>query len=49
MVASPPVEENGHGCEGKNESLAAIARRLTPDFTEQLIEPFTQLRSEVDR
>lgn len=25
------------------------ARRRMPDFTEQLIEPFTQLRSEVDR
>lgn len=29
--------------------LPAIARRRMPDFTEQLIEPFTQLRSEVDR
>lgn len=27
----------------------AVARRRTPDFTEQLIEPFTQLRNEVDR
>jgi HSP20 family protein len=26
-----------------------VAKRRTPDFTEQLIEPFTQLRSEVDR
>jgi len=26
-----------------------VARRRTPDFTEQLIEPFTQLRNEVDR
>jgi HSP20 family protein len=33
----------------KTSRLPAIARRLTPDFTEQLIEPFTQLRSEVDR
>lgn len=29
------------------QSLAT--RRRMPDFTEQLIEPFTQLRSEVDR
>lgn len=27
----------------------AVARRRLPDFTEQLIEPFNQLRSEVDR
>lgn len=27
----------------------AIAKRQAPDFTEQLIEPFTQLRNEVDR
>lgn len=27
----------------------ALAKRQTPDFTEQLIEPFTQLRNEVDR
>ena len=27
----------------------AVARRRSPDFTEQLIEPFNQLRSEVDR
>lgn len=27
----------------------AVAKRQSPDFTEQLIEPFTQLRSEVDR
>jgi HSP20 family protein len=27
----------------------AIAKRRAPDFTEQLIEPFTQLRNEVDR
>jgi HSP20 family protein len=27
----------------------AIAKRQAPDFTEQLIEPFTQLRHEVDR
>jgi HSP20 family protein len=27
----------------------ALARRRLPDFTEQLIEPFTQLRDEVDR
>jgi len=27
----------------------AIAKRQTPGFTEQLIEPFTQLRNEVDR
>lgn len=27
----------------------AIAKRRLPDFTEQLIEPFTQLRGEVDR
>lgn len=27
----------------------AVARRRLPDFTEQLIEPFTQLRNEVDR
>lgn len=26
-----------------------VAKRELPDFTEQLIEPFTQLRSEVDR
>lgn len=30
-------------------SQPAIAKRRVPDFTEQLIEPFTQLRSEVDR
>jgi HSP20 family protein len=28
---------------------SALARRRLPDFTEQLIEPFTQLRDEVDR
>lgn len=28
---------------------SAVAKREVPDFTEQLIEPFTQLRSEVDR
>jgi HSP20 family protein len=27
----------------------STSKRRTPDFTEQLIEPFTQLRSEVDR
>ena len=27
----------------------AVARRQAADFTEQLIEPFTQLRTEVDR
>lgn len=27
----------------------AVARRRLPDFTEQLIEPFSQLRNEVDR
>lgn len=27
----------------------AIAKRRGPDFTEQLIEPFSQLRNEVDR
>lgn len=27
----------------------AIARQRTPDFTDQLIEPFAQLRNEVDR
>jgi HSP20 family protein len=27
----------------------AVTRRSAPDFTEQLIEPFSQLRSEVDR
>jgi HSP20 family protein len=27
----------------------AIARRRVPDFTEQLIEPFSQLRNEMDR
>ena len=27
----------------------AVGRRRLPDFTEQLIEPFTQLRGEVDR
>ena len=26
-----------------------VAKRPAPDFTEQLIEPFTQLRTEVDR
>ena len=26
-----------------------VGRRRLPDFTEQLIEPFTQLRGEVDR
>lgn len=26
-----------------------VAKRRTPDFTDQLIEPFTQFRSEVDR
>lgn len=28
---------------------SAVAKRQTPDFTEQLIEPFSQLRTEVDR
>ena len=28
---------------------SAVAKRQASDFTEQLIEPFTQLRSEVDR
>jgi HSP20 family protein len=28
---------------------SAVAKRQAPDFTEQLIEPFTQLRTEVDR
>lgn len=27
----------------------AVTKRQSPDFTEQLIEPFTQLRNEVDR
>jgi HSP20 family protein len=29
--------------------MPAVTRRRAPDFTEQLIEPFAQLRNEVDR
>ena len=35
--------------DAKTKTKTAIARPKTPDFTEQLIEPFTQLKSEVDR
>lgn len=31
------------------ETKTAVAKRQPTDFTEQLIEPFTQLRTEVDR
>lgn len=33
----------------ENTVGTAVAKRRKPDFTDQLIEPFSQLRSEVDR
>jgi HSP20 family protein len=33
----------------KTSRESAVAKRREPDFTDQLIEPFNQLRSEVDR
>ena len=33
----------------KQSTKTAVAKRQAADFTDQLIEPFTQLRSEVDR
>lgn len=33
----------------KEATRSLVAKRQVPDFSEQLIEPFTQLRSEVDR
>jgi HSP20 family protein len=33
----------------KTSPESAVAKRREPDFTDQLIEPFNQLRSEVDR
>ena len=35
--------------ETKEKSKTAVTMRRPTDFTDQLIEPFTQLRSEVDR
>ena len=35
--------------DAKTSRETAVAKRREPDFTEQLIEPFNQLRSEVDR
>ena len=32
-----------------NTGERSVAKRREPDFTDQLIEPFSQLRSEVDR
>lgn len=35
--------------EAKEATKTAVAKHQPTDFTDQLIEPFTQLRSEVDR